>query len=394
MNVKQTLINQITEFVDRLSQNGIAQHSAEWHAAKTYTIGGSQIATLMGKNHFSSVSDIILSKIGVEPRRSSMIIHWGLLFEQLNKRYVEHDKSTKIIGSDIFVPGPPNTSYSPDGLAVIEREPGKYVRALLEFKCPFSRVPDGRIPQHYVPQVKFGLDILREVTDIGLFVDAVFRRCLWGDLGRNPHHDRKLVDRAEGIPPLAYGFIGFYLDVASAKQRTIDADPGELARRKSALITAYKAEFEVGSSANKWMSNDLGEASVGLLEAVLAAYNIGILAPWYSEMIFVDDSYDESAAFAMITNELDKYEGGLEGTTLNFGILPYKLFVVQYNYIDREDGFVERWRPQIDRVINIVRKCMEAPPDKKMDVYNEMIASIEGGFSVHSSAEGFSDEQP
>lgn len=371
---REVLHRQLVEFVNKTLTNGIVQHSAEWDKAKTLTIGGSQISTLMGNNIFSNINTLVADKIGLNARKSDIKIHWGSLFERLIKKYAEHDKKTEIIGSEIFVPGPPNTSYSPDGLGVIEIE-GQLRRALFEFKCPFSRVPNGKTPRHYVPQVKYGLDILHDTVDIGLFVDGVFRRCKWDELGRNTNHDLELVGRAQNALPLAYGFIGFYLDIEQAKAATASADRKELDKIKSQLNAHYKEEFniEVGT-------NDLGEASTKLIETIFASYSIGLLAPWYSEMIFVDDDYQEQSALAKMLTELNKYEEFCqENSRLNFGILPYKLFTVQYNYIEYEAGFVEKWRPKIDQVIDIVKQCIEAPPAEKIDTYNRLITQLNGG---------------
>jgi hypothetical protein len=214
---------ELKEYVENLTKNGILQHSEEWLQAKVLTVGGSQIATVLGLNTFGNVPQMIGEKLGIRFFTSDIKVQWGNLFEHLIKLYVEWDKRTKIIGSDIFVPGPPGTSYSPDGLGAVitlktESAGSQLVitpvakRVLFEFKCPFNRIPDGTVPKYYVPQVLYGLDII-PCLDVGLFVQGVFRRCTWGDLGNNPRYDKTLVAKSAGSgSPLAYGIIGFYFD--------------------------------------------------------------------------------------------------------------------------------------------------------------------------------------
>ena len=56
-----------------------------------------------------------------------------------------------------------------DGIAAVKN----YI-ILFEFKCPFSRIPDDKIPIHYEYQVKAGLDTI-PIADMGIYAEAVFR---------------------------------------------------------------------------------------------------------------------------------------------------------------------------------------------------------------------------
>lgn len=65
----------------------------------------------------------------------------------------------------------------------------KYINILLEFKCPYLRVPDGTIPSEYSPQVKAGLCDLSKQCDMGLFVNSSFRKCSYKDWKFNNTYD-------------------------------------------------------------------------------------------------------------------------------------------------------------------------------------------------------------
>lgn len=351
-------------------QNGIKQHDPAWLAAKINTIGGSSMGTVEGKNPYSSVATLISEKIGVSKFETNIKPQWGNLFEDVIKRYIEHDKKCEILGEDLYVEGPPGVAYSPDGLAVMEvveceiveeesdgsvymvsKKTTKTATVLLEFKCPYSRIPTGTPPPYYVSQVQMGLDVLEPPT-IGLLAEALFRKCTWDTLGNSPEFDKSLGQRKTGKNPLAFGVMGFYHD------GTVPIPP-EL----SAAYLEYYAEF--GDSANDFTSADLGEAPAELFTLIMSAYDAKVLSPWYGPIIYSggagSDSQYKVAEFEAFVREKNY---------INFGIFPWKLFQVYYSYIKKEQNFLARWLPKIREILAVVKSCNEAATDaEKRRIY-------------------------
>src|SRR5580698_2770352 len=137
----------LTNWVAETAKNGIRQHEPAWHAARTFTISGSNIATVQGTNPYESVTKLLSEKAGIYggPDRATngcTAKRWGSTFEPILRNYVESDLKCKVIGSDLYIRGEAprqSMAYSPDGLAIIDAPPLGPRIVLLEFKCPISR---------------------------------------------------------------------------------------------------------------------------------------------------------------------------------------------------------------------------------------------------------------
>jgi hypothetical protein len=181
---------------------GVVQRSEEWKALRMQTVGGSEIASLLGCNPYCSQLQLLGQKAGLISRDGGgPACHWGTLFEPITERLVELELGTQIIGSDIHISGReqgfPHHANSPDGYCVVRlgREdsgqlcvlragddaPAVPALALLEFKAPYRRRPRGQLPAHYRPQLQSGLALSPHVS-LCLFVDAVYRLCCIEDL--------------------------------------------------------------------------------------------------------------------------------------------------------------------------------------------------------------------
>ncbi len=377
----------LREYIDSIT-NGILQHSDEWHAAKKYTIGGSQMATVQGINSFSDIEDLIGSKLGYN-RKTSIHMNWGNLFEDIIKCYCEYLFRTEILGDNMFIqPEDSLISYSPDGLGVV----GDKI-VLFEFKCPFSRIPKSTPPKYYVPQVKTGLEII-PVAHYGVLIEAVFRRCQWSQMGLNDNYDTKIVDKKIGTDVLACGFVGFYCDLTEleeAEMRALTTKDVRMTEKLAAwavklteLGDLYSAEYNIGNSQNNYSTNDLGVSSEKLFEALLDGFNNGFIKVWYSKLI-IDSS--DSAVKNRLNVEFATYEclmtaignaanidsGFKSHTILNYGILPWKLFHIRQHTIDKTPGYLEPWKEKINEVINTVKLCDKMSPETRKKYYESVI---------------------
>lgn len=401
------LRRKLQTYVEEKEKNGIRQRTAPWEKAKAESVGGSTLSVVQGINPHSTLLRHVAEKVGLELSKSGIAMQWGVLFEPMIKLQVEHDHKTEIIGSELFIPGPiPDFNYSPDGLGVIETThehtlEGKIVKsvrhsiALVEFKCPYSRIPNGAIPKYYTPQVKSGLDTI-EVADIGLYCEAVIRRCTWSDLGNNPVFDRTLVPRASGKNPVSYGFVGFYFDdtavtkliekaqAAIAMGKTPKYTPDEIKREHAKFEAAYADEFELGDDLNDYLVSDLGMSTPALFELLMNSFDMGMIQVWYSKVVFIDAGYNEDAAIDTINEELGKFTEFCRKSKVSvFGMLPWKLFRVDYHFIDKDPGYLARWQPQIAAVVNVIKRCNSAKTlAEKRRIYSEWVnESTRGCFS-------------
>lgn len=374
-------VGKILEFMKSIA-NGVKQHSAGWHIAKKYTVGGSQMAIIQGVNPYSNINKMIAEKCGITMFQSDIKVQWGNLFEAVIKAFVEAEHDTTIYGSDIYISAVDNVSYSPDGIGVIDID-GRAGIALFEFKCPFSRIPTGVPPEYYVPQVKTGLCMI-PIVDFGVFVEGVFRRCAWGDLGPNEHYDLTLTTKVAARPPQAFGFIGFYYNRALASKNM--TQPDTAGRKFGWMMKLYREAFEVGNKSNNYMTNDLGDCARDLFVALMKCHDLGLLEVWYGPMVRSPPSWYD--ALRLLNASLSEFEGLCRANDwTNMGILPWKLFNVHYNVIDKEADYLEPWKEKISEIIDVVRAC-DADEANKHNIYSNYVARTqadcaartEGGF--------------
>lgn len=205
-------------------KNFLAQHSSlaeqgsdEWLKQRQTIIGGSEIATLLGSNKYNCIKRLISQKVGLSKFTGNTATRWGSLFENMTELIF---RQLFLKGQTVYSAGsiPHQTieghRYSPDGLCIMKIN-GQYQIVLLEFKSPLRTIPNGKIPIQYLPQVKAGLCTLH-VSESGILVNNMFRKCKLSDLCMNARHDMKYHDINN--PPVlsqcvAYGIILFSIPV-------------------------------------------------------------------------------------------------------------------------------------------------------------------------------------
>jgi putative phage-type endonuclease len=413
-NLRQILQNYVTD----IEKNGILQHTKAWLADKQSLIGGSSIASIMGLNPFSSQYELAKQKVSLIEFDGNIKTQWGNLFEDMIKQYVEFDKECEIIGENIYIRGGPGTCYSPDGLGII----GDKI-VLFEFKCPFNRIPTSRIPVYYTPQVKMGLDII-EITHYGLFAQGVFRRCSYNDLDYNNNYDKILVAKSKGKLPLACGVIGFafnscsYAELLERKKSNIvkfnidlmeleagtityvkleklifkkEKEYNHLENLYKELVKEYNKHFEcVGNEENDFAINDLGDCPLELFKLIMGAYDKKILTVNYSKIT----NFSKSTNPLLIKNKNTDYGDFMDefsnlcskNNDIIYGILPWKLFYINYIEIEKEKDYVKPWIESIKNFNDIVvRADNEIDVSKKMNIISELLDEVSpfeyGGFS-------------
>jgi hypothetical protein len=234
------------------------QGSPEWLAdkrgnkedpKKKPTVGGSEVAILLGTNKYQKLFELADRKMGMSEFTGNIATYWGNVMEDVINMITELILRTKVTETG-SIPGLVDEhnsiiqSYSPDGLCVttienygdcllfgsnetlefedqekidelINNTKGPKWLVLLEYKCPFRRIPNGIVPDHYLPQPTVGMCTI-PIMDIALFVDAMFRKCRISNFGFNGYYDRyfhyldKKLLKTPIKKPLVCGFIGFY----------------------------------------------------------------------------------------------------------------------------------------------------------------------------------------
>ena len=212
------------DYVDRHIKHGPAQKSAAWYAIKNVTIGGSEVATVLGLNKYKTVGALVAEKSlkNFNTFRGNTATRWGNLFEFITKTWTE-----KVLGMPDkilefgSVEGIINRQrYSPDGigLVLLKDTSGNltWFKVLFEFKAPYIKIPNGYVPEHYYPQIQTGL-LTFPILDIAIFVNNCYRKCKLADLGFNPiydtitHKDNKDIELANPDRSIyACGIVFFY----------------------------------------------------------------------------------------------------------------------------------------------------------------------------------------
>ncbi len=219
------LQKKIDEFVNSAG-SAPAQKSKEWYLLKSKTIGGSEIATILGINPFRKVKALIAEKIGLDENgfNGNIATRWGTTFESVTREWTQKvllmDENIQETGSLEGVIE--RQRYSPDGLGVVrlvnENDKFDYYVVLFEFKSPLRSLPDGKIPKYYVPQIQTGM-LTIPMVELSIFVNNCYRKCQFKDIGFDMTYDLKFHDgdvtkkrtKAQRFTDvLACGLIGFY----------------------------------------------------------------------------------------------------------------------------------------------------------------------------------------
>lgn len=354
----------LKEWIDIHEANGITQHSAEWLEAKRFVIGGSKIAMVEGTCPYSAVASYVREKSMGINLPMGIAAQWGNLMEEIIKQQVERDYDTVVLGENLFVRDPnyKGVAYSPDGLAVMnvgargsmpnrggsicnllmdapnptEKSPRV---VLVEFKCPWSRTPDGTPPANYVPQVKMGLDMIR-VASIGLLVEAVYRRCTVAQLSTlefNDLHTQKTAHAPKSpAQHIASGIIGVMIREHPVVSRGLYDDWPQW------YMDIQKWRKENGA--------DFGRMPTDVFTTLMAAIDRHDLGTWYPRSTM---SAGEAAR---------EFAGCCAGSgCISLGVIPWKLIRIDYHWIAPEYGYLEKVGPRIDLINTTVIDAIDNP---------------------------------
>jgi putative phage-type endonuclease len=290
----------IKNFVDK--HCAIKQRDDNWYKLIGKTIGGSEIATLLGENPYKSKESLIEQKIqianGDNVWENIFNCNWGIVFEDIIAEFTKRKYNIEIYGDEISVIDG-NVRYSPDGIALIDNQ-----ITLLEFKCPTTRKIkfNGKVPKQYEKQVQCGMCVV-DIVERGLYIEGTFKICEYTDLDFTTNYNLNFHGYVKyNNPPLVVGILIIYgSDVLLQKK--------------------YKTQII-----------DFGAAERSDIEYIFGA-KLPMKSFMWTENIDLTNIFDHD-------------------TENILGMIPWKL--MEYNTVDvyKDDSFMVSIRPIIDETMN------------------------------------------
>nr|QQV29666.1 hypothetical protein K-LCC10_0411 [Kaumoebavirus] len=356
----------LRKYLDELGP-GPEQRTLEWLRRRMKTIGGSEVATVAGLNPWQKIPELVAQKIGLSSFRGNILCHWGICFETQLQLYLEKTFQTKIFETG-SIAGPTNQSYSPDGLCVIDKsliienlrkngvkiDEGKMMRwvkdyggerdaeqiiVLWELKNPFRRNPTHEIPKYYMPQIKSGLALIK-VMELGIFCQAVYRRCSLTQLFNKGYDDELNCDAApfSESEVIEKGVIFIYSkspDIISVNSMSALADFGRRAERLAEVL------------------EDIAE------KRLFCHYFQGSPTLTPADVIANFDAFNKQCRANGYTP---------------YGCLPFKLFKVYLTPVYKNPTYNQKFAKEINDVMKIVTDCLDT------ETFDEMLAKYSKHF--------------
>ena len=339
--VKHGILRDFIESNKHLPEQG----SDEWKLQRYNCIGGSEVATILKFNKHKTVNKLILEKLGHDVFTGNVITYWGTIFEELIRNHAMKRFNCKIkeTGSIKYEHG--YLSYSPDGLGVVPHESLSSVLdveefnlniedqeylVLFEFKCPHSRIPTHEVPEYYLPQVKIGMNIIN-FLEVGLFMQAIYRRCTVEDIQYNIKHNNyghynktRLEDN-----PIEYGYLLLHTENVDLYDYL-----NNIIIKSSTRV--FQGIYDIGSLYDKDIFEEILEHCVSKEIMIDYTYNKS-----YNQDVFNDNSYMQSMYNISLQRQLrlnviehkSKYNNIV-------GIIPYKLMNIFTTPIKKSDNYI------------------------------------------------------
>lgn len=339
MNKKDTIRNFILSNA-HLPKQG----SSEWKNARKKFIGGSEVSVILNRNKNKTIRKLVLEKIGLHSFTGNSATYWGNVFEPLIRDFTNRYFNCSILETGSIPYKNTNLSYSPDGIAYVERQylqniieesqlPDDHDHIVLfEFKCPHSRIPNGEVPDYYITQPLTGMNII-DICEVSIFIEAVYRRCSFYDLQYNTnhvsygHYNRTKLTNI----PIEYGFMTIYAPEITSEIETL--------RQALSVSDIKKAKYvyDLGTLYDKDLFDLILEKCVrGELQieyAFTKSYNQSV----FQVHPYIIEQYNKASQY-QITKALENQK---EKHPHLIGILPYKLMDVYMNPIYKDHTFIQ-----------------------------------------------------
>jgi hypothetical protein len=372
---------------------GTSQHGSEWYEAMKTTVGGSEIAAILGVDPYKSFISVVKQKIellnGTYKWQSNVNCWWGTLLEDVICRYVEIDMGSAVHGDNICIQIYDGHRNSPDGYIV-----AKYYRrnnkiniyttdltdvcpdeifehiSLLEFKCPITRIPTGSVPRQYKPQLLSGLAV-SPVADLGIFVDSVFRKCNLVQLSAqdgayDTEFHKKDVAGQYGLP-VAWSMIGVYAPIMGAPNRVCfgwksdmwtDGDPIRDSATADAASVAHSMSYEHTGGRPDDDVIDMGDISPTAFSNIMSMIDTKQFPVHRIDPCFHDGRGYPLRTAGEIYLAIDRLRERAPKYHRLLAIFPLKIFEVSYDPVYREGNFVNDVLPVITEVHQVAAAAL------------------------------------
>lgn len=382
-------IDILREYVHTL-QDAPQQRSEEWLEGRKTTIGGSEIAAIMGINPFSTFKGVIELKLGIKSFWGNLATDWGTVFENSSKKIMERAAAMPILETGAVESFVKQHKFSPDGLTVINENGHEFI-ILLEFKSPFSRIPNGMIPEYYLPQVMAGLANI-EICDYGLFVNTTFRKCAIRDWAYNNVYDTNFHTGPVLLEnPVAMGITWI---LGPVTRRT------SFGKRKSISINENDIEFCIKIASEIGQIIDFGELGIkGTGFALRQIRNFKYQAFESEVLVFekfmsavVPNDISEISAFFEIQKEnAQKYAESHNLAII--GYLPWKAMKLDAIPVFRDETMISEIEEHLNCAINVLNlvNSAEDPKKKFKDLFSNKFDLLNYSSSNISSSDSDSD---
>lgn len=409
------------------ADTGPAQKTPEWYAIKSKTIGGSEIATLLGLNPYSTKVDLIKEKCQLGHKfNGSLATRWGTMFEDVTRKFTEFvlqmPESIVELGSlEGVLEG---QRYSPDGLGlaylVDKQGEAHWYIVLFEFKSPLRSLPNLKIPKHYLPQVLMGLESIG-ITDLAIFTNISYRKCTFKQLNFdylnkqdiidaneekidpseirveydiNFHQEKKKLTKAEAINMIyAAGMVIFYQSEENyrrtAKSLGFDEDEDEdddFDFLNDDFICLTEHDMHLCYDSVKTKPYDLGAASVHWMESLMILVDAKRIQYTISPLL-----YNKKAIRSLpitkqnhlqydipevnVANHLKKWcnetSANIIGQTEKgcknriVGYMPFKVVKADIIQQERDPNFLETIRPEVGEFLAEITRLNSLPSDER-----------------------------
>ncbi len=432
-----------------------AQRSPEWYKLRQTTIGGSEIASLITSNHpYKGIESLIKEKVGITSFRGNIHTRWGTIFEHITKEYIEMalcmEEPITELGS---IEGPIlRQRYSPDGLGVVkllktnegddEKINGdnfkdekindekinddhyEYYKVLFEFKAPSRTIPDGKIPEHYVPQVLTGLTNI-PIADFAIFVNNSYRKCGLLDLDFTAKYDVNFHDgdtkkkaniMTKTTQALACGVICFYQtykqyykvvhDLGYDEDVDEDVDEKELTLEDvlemddNVILNNYNSPYKESDAEllinNCFLFNYESEFIKGLdfgleqgknMERLFELHSLGLVSTYYmplftnserlNELPFLTENHIKHPKYVqsddikrIVDLQFEEFSNMCEiNEWISIGYLPFKLMLSDIIIKLPDEQWKEKIEPVVNQALTILDDILNA--ENKNDKYYE-----------------------
>ncbi len=351
------------------------QRSTEWYNLTYVTFGGSEQATLSGDSPYEKISDLVAKKSGLTVLKGNLPMRWGTYLEKSVAKIV-----TKVFSVDMrelgALPGPVKYSRcSPDGLGLMKID-GEWMIVLFEYKNPFTRVPTGHIPKHYIAQLQTGLCTI-PIADTALFMEFITRMCNQENMGYNKYFNKRIHDKDGNYEsPIALGNLIIYQTEEQEYKYSNESHNSSL----DVILNERGSEeiLDFGDMSKQEIGRLFELAEMNLISIY---HTSPIIFPWnvYKKVPFSRQTFETQPH----KRDLDKYMDRLklklekgyrkikecEATVL--GIVGWKLFQWGIMRFDNPDpDFMKKQEPVMIETMNIINE-IKADPDNKWAIYHK-----------------------